>query len=377
MKIMFSTDAIKYPLTGVCRYALELLKQLQQSSAISELKYFNNLKVVDALPDHADKALPSSPLKEWLKKRATLIEVYQHLYPLMQKRALRDYRDYIYHSPNYYLPAGLDRAVTTFHDISIFTCPQYHPRERVRYMHKAMQASLKRASRVITVSDFSKHELANYFNYPSEKIDTTYLACSAEFYPRESAQLQPLLTRLGLTEQGYTLFTGTIEPRKNIATLLTAYERLPQEVRMRYPLVLCGYQGWGSEEVHRRFERGQRQGWLHYLGYLPNHDLPLLFAAARVFAFPSLYEGFGLPVLEAMASGVPVVCSNAASLPEVAGDAASMFDPLDVDALTLALGTSLEDEHQRASAIAAGLARARQFSWQRCAAETIEAYRKV
>ena len=377
MKILFSTDAIKYPLTGVGRYALELVNQLRRMPDISELRYFNHLRIEDALPEHSDRPVSGSPLGAWLKRRSLLIEAYRMLYPQLQKRALRDYQDFIYHSPNYYLPAGMARAVTTFHDVSIFTYPEFHPKERVRYMRKAMQESLKRASRVITVSEFSRRELARYCHYPVANIDVTCLACSGEFYRRSGEALQPLMRKLGLNCDGYTLFTGTIEPRKNLAVLLDAYERLPLKLRQRYPLVLCGYQGWGSEREHQRFARGNSEGWITYLGYLPSADLPLLFAGARLFVFPSRYEGFGLPVLEAMASGVPVVCSNAASLPEVAGDAALTCDPLDTDALSEGIARGLQDEAWRAGAVNAGLARAKFFSWQRCAQETVNAYLKV
>ncbi|MOA25446.1 D-inositol 3-phosphate glycosyltransferase [compost metagenome] len=176
---------------------------------------------------------------------------------------------------------------------------------------------------------------------------------------------------------GYSLYVGTIEPRKNIETLLDAYERLPLALRRRWPLILTGYKGWRSEEIHGRIEDAQRAGWARYLGFVPGEDLPLLFAGARLFAFPSLYEGFGLPVLEALSSGVPVVCSNSSSLPEVAGEAALMSEPLDVETLTANLQRGLEDDAWRTMAIASGLRHAATFSWERCARQTIEVYRKV
>ncbi len=176
---------------------------------------------------------------------------------------------------------------------------------------------------------------------------------------------------------GYTLFAGTIEPRKNLDVLLDAYGLLPLNLRQRWPLVMTGYQGWQSEKLHERIKAASREGWVRYLGYVPAEDLPLLYAGARLFAFPSLYEGFGLPILEAMASGVPVVCSKSSSLPEVAGDAAGMCEAMDVDSLSRLIATGLEDDIWRNSSIEKGLARAAGFSWQRCAEETVAVYREA
>jgi glycosyltransferase involved in cell wall biosynthesis len=181
----------------------------------------------------------------------------------------------------------------------------------------------------------------------------------------------------GLQSGGYTLFVGTIEPRKNIETLLDAYSRLPWTLRKRWPLILTGYQGWRSDLIHQKLESARREGWAHYLGFVPSEDLPLLFAGARLFAFPSLYEGFGLPVLEAMSSGIPVVCSNSSSLPEVAGEAALMCAPMDVDELTCLLERGLTDEVWREAAVIKGLQHAQGFSWERCAAETLQVYQRV
>jgi alpha-1,3-rhamnosyl/mannosyltransferase len=142
-------------------------------------------------------------------------------------------------------------------------------------------------------------------------------------------------------------------------------------------LVLAGYTGWESGALHRQIEIAQREGWLHYLGFVPAHVLPALYSGAKLFAFPSLYEGFGLPALEAMASGVPVICSNAATLPEVAGDAALFHSPQDVEHLTELLGKGLEDDEWRMSAMTRGLTRARSFSWERCTSDTLAVYRAV
>jgi alpha-1,3-rhamnosyl/mannosyltransferase len=182
------------------------------------------------------------------------------------------------------------------------------------------------------------------------------------------------MKKFGILYQEYSLFVGTIEPRKNLLVLLDAYECLPLMVRNQWPLVIAGYQGWRSEHIHARIARGVRTGWIKYLGFVDGNDLPLLFSGARLFVFPSLYEGFGLPVLEAMASGVPVVCSNSSSLPEIAEGVALMGNPQDAQALSGLIHRALTDLTWRTEATLRGLARARDYSWKRCAQSTANVY---
>lgn len=156
---------------------------------------------------------------------------------------------------------------------------------------------------MITDSHYTRQELADYFAWPLERIHAVPLASSPEFHPRSPDALRETLARHGLEPGGYSLFVGTIEPRKNIEALLDAYGRLPLALRQRWPLILTGYHGWRSESIHSRIAQAQQQGWARYLGFAASEDLPLLFAGARLFTFPSHYEGFGLPVLEAMSSG--------------------------------------------------------------------------
>lgn len=379
MKVIFGTDPIKYPLTGIGWYAYELAKSLQslEGSALSELLFLQGRQISHTIPDISETAPMSQGLKRMVQKSKLASELYRISAPWLKTRALKPYPQHIYHSPNFYLPPKVDNCVATFHDLSVFTWPECHPAERVRFMQKELSLTLKCAKVLITDSEFTRTELAEYFNYPLTKIVTARLASSGAFYPRDVQQINQVLASFNLSAGQYTLFTGSIEPRKNLKTLLDSYEQLPVTLRRNYPLVVSGFKGWNSETLHARFEQAEREGWLRYLGYTRSDDLPLLFAGARTFIFPSLYEGFGLPVLEAMASGVPVVCSDSSSLPEVVGECALMNDPLDVDGFTSSIRRSLEDITWREAAIASGLARTKLFSWQRCAQETINAYNQV
>jgi alpha-1,3-rhamnosyl/mannosyltransferase len=203
------------------------------------------------------------------------------------------------------------------------------------------------------------------------------LGVGAEFRPHTAAELRPLMTKLKLDVAGYSLCVATIEPRKNVDRLLSAYEALPPALRRRFPLVLAGAAGWRSAETHARIVRAQSEDWLRYLGFVSQDELPRLYAGARLFVYPSLYEGFGLPVLEAMASGTPVITSNVSSLPEVVGGAARLVEPQDVDSIRAALEDVLQDDDWRGAASAAGLVRAASFTWSECVDRTVSVYKKV
>lgn len=378
LKIVLSVDPVQYPLTGIGRYTYELARGLELAN-IDDLKFFRGTRLLSKLQAPSDVA-PMTKLSAWkghAQKSRLAVGLYRAVNPLLKARALKGLEDYIFHGPNYYLPPFAGRSVVTFHDLSVYLWPKSHPPERVRYMRAEIELSLKRATALITDTEYTRQEVAKYFGWPLERIHAVPLASSPVFRPHTFEELQPLLKSLDLKVGGYTLFTGTVEPRKNIELLLNAYALLPAAIRTRWPLVIAGYDGWNSGELHAKLRTAQAEGWLRYLGFVPGDTLPGLMAGARLFAFPSWYEGFGLPVLEAMACGVPVVCSNASTLPEVAGAAAAFHDPSDLDALVCQLGVGLEDDIWRAGAAKAGISQAAKFSWQRCAQQTLEVYRSI
>ncbi|MBI3802781.1 MAG: glycosyltransferase family 4 protein [Nitrospirae bacterium] len=205
----------------------------------------------------------------------------------------------------------------------------------------------------------------------------TPLGMEAHFKPVPVAFLNPVLSKYGLKPGSYILYIGTLEPRKNIINLLRAYATLPTRLREQYPLVLGGGMGWLMETLDMQIQKLGIQSSTIKTGYLPGGDLPALYSGAAVFVFPSLYEGFGLPPLEAMACGTPVITSNVSSLPEVVGEAGVQVHPEDVGRLAAEIEDLITDPARRALLSQKGLERAKQFSWERCAALTLDVYDRV
>ncbi len=381
MEVLLGIDAIKYPLTGIGRYAYELAKGLKFSSDVEKLKFLKggaiqtNIELDNVTTHLAKWGKFNHRVQNLLGSLAPVVQAYQLQLEWRQEKALKPYRHTIFHGPNYYLPNHDGPCVSTFHDLSIFKYPAFHPQARRTYMAKELPKALKRADVIITDSNYTRAEVIEYSGFDPSRVVAIPLAASEEFQTRTENDCLETLSKYQVNYQGYVLYAGTVEPRKNLMSLLDAYEALPTSLRQNTPLVVAGYKGWRSEDVHERLEKAHAAGWAKYLGFVTAEDLRILFSAAKTFVYPSVYEGFGLPVLEALASGVPVVCSDASSLPEVAGDAALMCEHSDVNTLTQLLIKSLEDQEWRQTAIRKGLQQAATFSWQKTVDKTLDAYK--
>jgi glycosyltransferase involved in cell wall biosynthesis len=268
------------------------------------------------------------------------------------------------------------RRVVTVHDAFPFVTPATSTAlERLIY-RLWLPLALRRADAVITVSECSKRDILRYLPIQTEQVVVVPNAVSASYRPLTAEEIAPGLGRHGL-EPGYLLFVGSVEPRKNLLRLLEAFALARREANRARLVIVGARNAWIDSPVGAAVERLGLGDWVRFTGYVAEADLPALYNGAAGFAFPSLYEGFGLPVLEAMACGTPVVTSNVSSLPEVAGDAALLVDPCDTEALARSLQGLLTDADLRADLRERGLRRAALFSWGRTARETVEVYRKV
>jgi glycosyltransferase involved in cell wall biosynthesis len=263
--------------------------------------------------------------------------------------------------------------VVTVHDLSFLFYPRSFRVVNRLYLRLLTRLSMQRARRVVAVSASTRRDVIRYYGVAEEKVDVVYNGVDQAFEPFPEDQVAAFRARHGLPER-FILFVGTLEPRKNVARLIRAYAQLPGR---RPPLMLVGGRGWLYDDVLRLVEELGLTPDVHLIGYVPADDLPWWYNAAELFVYPSLYEGFGLPPLEAMACGTPVVASTSSSLPEVVGDAGLLVDPADTAGLTAALNTGLTNASTRARLRAAGLARASQFTWQATAHGTADTYRRA
>lgn len=379
MKVLVNGVPLLSPLTGIGQYIRHLFTAMDQLQ-LAEVYMHYGLRIEKGLQ------LPSERTAQTLSRVNALAQrfvPYPRTVRRIAEKAMFAYqtqfalRDALYHEPNY-VPMPFDGPlVLTICDMSCFDHPETHPIERVRLMQGEMPKALERADHIVVISESSGQALQRWFDIPSEKITTTYLAADARFRPHSPDELVAPLTELKLVADSYILCVGTLEPRKNLTALFSAFAGLPAALRQRYPLVVAGMSGWNTQVLMQSAQVLIDRGELRLLGYVPDALIPPLYAGAAAVCYPSRYEGFGLPALEAMASGVPVLTSNQTSLPEVVGDAGLMVDPDDIDGMRNSLQHMLEDRAFAQTLRTKGLERAQTFSWERCAQETSGVYKQV
>jgi len=281
----------------------------------------------------------------------------------------------IFHDPAYQLPFVRSKAkyIVTIHDLSPFKYPETNTWKYNVYWKFITRRAVKSADRIITVSNYIKDEIEDMFPQTRDRIDVVTEAASSIFSPGDPVRDDPD-EKYFHTDQPYFLTTAKYEPRKNLIRCLEAFALYSAEERSNMKLVIAGGIGWKVEDINNVIDRLNLKNRVVMTGYLTERDLVRVIRGALAMVVPSLYEGFGLPVLESMACGTPVLCSDAASLPEVGGDAAIYFDPLDIDSIAGAMSLMAGDSAFRDSLKLAGLNRASEFSWRRTAEKTLQVY---
>jgi glycosyltransferase involved in cell wall biosynthesis len=353
---------------GVGRYARELALALAAVLG-HDLVLFHNQQSRDRLPEELRL------LGRWQVPLSNKMWRLQLLLPMRPMRIAAD----IFHGADTLLPALSIPSIVTIHDLTARLYPEHHTHLHRWYERFAVPIFTRRAHAVITDSASTRQDLMRILPVPAEKIKVVHLGVDhTRFQPHPPAQARARIQAALGIDQPYFLAVGTREPRKNLAVLLHAYALLLGRLGTRTPqLVLTGAKGWGHDAASSLAQSHELQGRVLLPGYVSDDLLPDLYAGASAFVYPSLYEGFGLPILEAMACGVPVITSNTSSMPEVAEGAALLVTPSDVEAIAAAMHRIFEDDALALHLRNSGRQRAQRFTWQRTAHETLQVYADV
>ncbi|MCP4417534.1 MAG: glycosyltransferase family 4 protein [Chloroflexi bacterium] len=362
---------------GIGRYTRELVHALIALDSANRYRLFSakppvNLPVADPLPQAANVTYHPAPLDErwlyrlWYRLRLPL--------PVQWMTGQLD----LFHSPDFVLPpvGGSVPTLLTVHDLSFIHYPQTFPERLVSYLNEVVPWSVGRASHILADSEATKHDLSTVWHVPREKISVLYSGVNERFQPVDNVErITAVRQKYHLHSWPYVLSVGTLQPRKNYQMLIRAFQPLAD--KLPHHLIISGGKGWLYDEMLAEVERQGLTGRIHFIGFVDDADLPTLYSEASLLAFPSLYEGFGLPLLEAMGCGTAVLTSNSSSLPEVAGEAAWQLAPQDQAAWTEAMYTLLTNFQAQNRLVTAGFSRIEHFSWQHSATQLLKIYQRL
>src|SRR3954451_5721444 len=368
MRIAFDGTALRPGRTGVGYYTEHLLHHLAQTATNDELIVISNraIDTTSLLPSRVRVATPSRrvPRLVWMQTLAVT--------------ALRQVEADVVHFTNGMLPVMSPvPTVVTIHDMSLRLYPRYHPPRRVILNRPLVDLAARRADAIITPSESAKRDIVRIYKIDPKRVHVVYEAAAPSFTRvRDAAALERVRQRYGLGER-IILYVGTIEPRKNLPTLIDAFAARRRAGELSHQLVCVGPYGWLSRGIDAQIKRCGVSDAIAFTGYVPFEDLPALYTLAEMFVYPSMYEGFGLPVVEAMACGTPVITGPTAALTEIGGGAIVEADRIEPEALGRALVEVARSRDRRADLSGRGLARAATFSWERAARESLEIYRET
>ncbi len=284
----------------------------------------------------------------------------------------------LFHSPDHVFPACKKiPTVLTIHDLAFLIYPENYTRINRRYLMAMIPKSVRNARKIITDADNTKKDLVRLLKVPEEKIHVIHPGIESRFRPMSKDNGTEIRARYYVPNDFYLLYVGTLEPRKNLANLIKAYYEIKNNKGIQHKLVICGAAGWLYQKLFKLVVELDLQNDIVFTGHIPDEHLPAVYSRAELLIYPSIYEGFGLPPLEAMACGIPVICSNTSSLPEVVGDAAILIDPYNIEKIAEAMIRVISDEDLKSELKEKGLKRAKAFTWEKTAEETLKVYREA
>lgn len=364
MKIGLMARSLRPPLTGIGRYTRNLAIEMSRLVGPDNLTLFltKEVRAADGIAARRTTCPVPTP-------HEALRAAWEHTWvPLEARRRGID----VYHSPNYTLPLTLPcPGVVTVHDLA-FLDKRFHNRRLQLYLRLVTGASLRRAAQVIAVSDFTKQQVEKHYPQTKGRVSVVYSGLEPSFAVNLSSN-----GRQRMHPRPYVLFVGSVEPRKNLPRAIHAFERAMAETGLPHDFVLCGPLGWRYGKSLRAIEESPLGNRVQRVGYVPEDDLPYWYAGADLVLYPSLDEGFGFPVLEAMAAGTPVVSSDGSAIPEVGGAAAELVPPTSTAAIADAISRVLTQPKLAEEMRKRGRKRAASFTWERAARETLAVYEKA
>lgn len=352
-----------YRRAGIHHYIAQVLKHLEQDV---ELDY----TVFTRFGEGWNRPDMRTISTNWpTEKRSVRIAWEQLAWPLGVRQQNID----LMHSMAFVTPLWSPcPAIVTVYDLSFLHFPDRFPALQRLYLTSQTRRSVRTARQVVAISESGRDDIHRFFGVPLERIGVVRPGVDTTYQPRPQNEIDTFRAQHSLPEK-FVLHVGTLQPRKNIPTLIEAMAKLPEPL----PLVLVGGKGWLYDEIFAKVERLGLSGRVHFTGYVPDKDLPLWYNSATAFVFPSVYEGFGMPVVEAMACGTPVIAANTSSIPEAAGESALLFEPQDVSALANHIAQVVGNPSLAAKMGKQGRIQAQQFSWVRSGRDMTQIYQKV
>lgn len=373
MRVGIDGFPLASPKTGIGHYTFELARSLAQIAPDDRFELISPLPFSDFSVQEIQQASLSN--LGFFNPRATSIR--RHWWAVGLPLYLRQTSFDLFHGTNYEVPLwNRRRNVLTIHDLSLLLHPAYHEPRLVRRARRRLPLMLRSAAMIIAVTESMKREICEHLNVTANRVVVTPEAPRRSFHRISLEDTMTTRRRLAI-EADFILFVGTVEPRKNLITLVRALDEVLRHTSLRPQLVIAGGKGWLMDELFSFLEASPAKERVRFIGFTSDDDLRALYSSCRLSVYPSLYEGFGLPPLEAMACGAPVITSRIPAIEETVGSAALLVDPLNVTELARAIVGLWNDQQQREHLSAAGLQRASEFTWERTAQLTLDVYRAV
>lgn len=373
MRVGLDGFPLAFPRTGIGHYTFELARTLARVAPADQFELVS--------PAPCSDSHVTEPARDWPANLSIVYPKASSIHrrwwgiglPLYLKQASLD----LFHGTNYDVPLwNRRRNIVTIHDLSILLHPKMHETHLVRRARRRLPLMVRSASTVLTPTESVKREVCEHLRIRPKKVVVTAEAPRESFQRMSPEQTRQTKRRLGV-EDGFLLFVGTIEPRKNLLTLVRAFAQVLRHTSHHPQLVIAGAKGWLMDELDRLIRQSGTGDRVLLTGYLPDSDLCALYSSCKIFLYPSLYEGFGLPPLEAMACGAPVIASRIPAIVETLGSAAHLVDPADEQALAGSIIELLADAHERHRLSSVGLQHVKKFSWEQTARLTLEVYDRL